>query len=134
MLAGDRFRKIFPLLGLAAVAADLVDAEVGMGAVGQTDCGRGARYFLDGDAVLEIAEPRAAIFLLDGDPVQTERADLGPEVPPELIALVDFGGTPRELVRREGLDGLANRIRGLAEIEIEDPVRVGDHGLAASGK
>src|ERR1700682_1580980 len=128
MLARNQFRQIFPLLRLAAVAADLIDAEVGMRTVGQADRGRGPRHLFHRDAVLEIPEPRATIFLLDRNPVQAERADLGPEVPRELIASVDFGGTRRDLVRREGMDGLANRVRGFAEIEIEYPIRVGDHG------
>src|SRR4051794_4535198 len=110
MLARNQFGQIFALLRVAAVAADLVDAEVGMRAVGKADCGRGARNLLDGDAVLEIAEPDAAIFLLDRDPVQAERADPGPEVAGELIALVDFGRARRDLVARKGKHRLANRV------------------------
>src|SRR5580700_4884760 len=77
--------------------------------------------------MLEIAEARAAIFLLDGNPVQPERANLRPEVARELVAFVDFGGTRRDLVAGKVLHRLADRIRGLAEIEIEYPLRVGDH-------
>ena len=32
------------------------------------------------------------------------------------------------------MHGLAYRIRGFAEIEIEHPMRVGNHGRAASGQ
>src|SRR4051795_7937133 len=99
-----------------------------MRAVGQADRGRGARHFLNRDAVLQIAEPRSAILLLDRNPVQAERAHLRPEIARELIALVDFGGARRDLVARERINGLANRVRGLAEIEVEHPIRVGDHG------
>ena len=99
-----------------------------MRAIGQADGRRGARNLLHRDAMLEIAEARAAIFLLDGNPVQAERADFGPEVAGKLIAFVDFGGARRDLVARKVLHGLADRIRGLAEIEIEHPLRVGDHG------
>ena len=134
MLAGNQLRQIFPLLRLVAVAADLVDAEIGMRAVGQADRRRRARDFLDRDAVLEIAEPGAAIFLLDGNAVQAERADLRPEVAGKLIALVDLGGARRDLVAGEILHGFADRVRGLAEIEIEHPMRVGNHGRAASGQ
>src|SRR6202790_5042180 len=84
--------------------------------------------------MLEIAEPRAAIFLLDGNSVQAERADFRPEVAGELIALVDFGGARRDLVAGEIMHGLADRVRGFAEIEIEHPMRVGNHGRAASGQ
>ena len=84
--------------------------------------------------MFEIAEPGAAIFLLDGNPVQAERADLRPEVARELIALVDFGGARRDLIAGKIVHGFANRVRGFAEIEIEHPMRVGNHGRAASGK
>ena len=78
--------------------------------------------------MLEIAEPGAAIFLLDGDAVQAERADLRPKVARKLIALVDFSGARRDLVVRKALHGFADRVGGLAEIEIEHPMRIGDHG------
>ena len=96
-----------------------------MRAIGQADRGRGPRHLLHRDAVLEIAEAGAAIFLLDGDAVQAERADLGPEVARKLIAAVDFGGARRDFVLRERMHRLADRIRGLAEIEVEKqrPVR-----------
>ena len=99
-----------------------------MRAVRQADRGRGARHFLHRDAVLEIAQARPAILLLDGDAVQAERADLGPEIARELIAAVDLGGTRRDLVLRERMHRLADRIRGLAEVEVEHPVGVGNHG------
>ena len=51
-----------------------------MRAVGEADRGRGARHFLDRDAMLEIAEPKPAVFLRRGDAVQAERAHLRPEV------------------------------------------------------
>src|SRR3981189_1752874 len=98
MLAGNQLRQIFPLLRFVAIAADLVDAKVRMRAVGQADRRRRPRDLLDPDAVLEIAEPGSAIFLLDGDAVQPERSDFRPEIPRELIALVDLGGARRDLV------------------------------------
>src|ERR1700740_2697744 len=108
MVARDQFWQIFALLGLAAVAADLVDAEIGMRAVGQADRGGGARNLLDRDAVLEIAEARAAILLLDRDAVQAERADPGPQVPGKQVGAVDVGGAWRDLVGGEVLHGVAN--------------------------
>jgi hypothetical protein len=60
--------------------------------------------------------------------VQAERADFGPEIPGELIAAVDFGGARRDLVLRKRMHRLADRICGLAEIEVEHPKCVGDHG------
>jgi hypothetical protein len=69
-----------------------------MRAIGQPDRSRGARDFLHRDAVLEIAEPRSAILLLDGNAMQAERAELRPKVAGELIALVDFFGPRCDLV------------------------------------
>ncbi len=90
-----------------------------MRAVGQADRGRCARHLFDRDAVFEIAQARAAIFLLDGDAVQAERSDFGPEVARELVAAVDLGGARRDLVLRERMHRLADRIRGFAEVEVE---------------
>ena len=99
-----------------------------MRAIGQADRGRCPRHFLHRDAVLEIAEAGAAILLLDGDAVQAERADFGPEIAGELIAAVDFGGARRDFVLRERIYRLAYSVRSLAEIEVEHPMGVGDHG------
>src|ERR1700704_1620208 len=98
MFARNQFWKILPLLRFVAVAADLVDAEIRMRAVGEPDRCRRPGNLLDRDAVLEIAQPRAAILLLDGDAVQAERADFRPQVARKLIALVDVGGARRDLI------------------------------------
>ncbi len=80
--------------------------------------------------MLEVAEAGSAIFLFYRDAVQAEGADLGPEVARKLVAPVDLGGARRDLVLREGVHRLANRVRGFAQIEIEKqrPVR-GHHSL-----
>src|SRR3984893_2786075 len=133
MLARNQFWQIFPLLRLVAVAAGLVAAQIRVRAVGQPDRRRGPGNFLDRDAVFEIAQPRTAIFLLDGDAVQAERADFRPQVARKLVALVDVGGARRDLVARESLHGFANRVGGFAEVEIEHPLRVRNHDRATSG-
>ena len=63
-----------------AVAPQLVDAQVGVRAVGEPDRGRAAADLLHGDAVLEVAEPRAAVLLLHRDAVQAHVAELRPQV------------------------------------------------------
>ena len=98
MLARDQLRQIFALLRLAAVAADLVDAEVGMRAVGEADRGGAAADLLHRDAMREIAHSGAAIFFLDRDPVQAERAHLGPQLDREAVGPVDLGGERRDAV------------------------------------
>src|SRR5258706_15815421 len=134
MLARDQFWTFFRFLRFVAVAAQLVDAQVGMRPVGRADRGRCPRNLLDRNAMLEVPEPRAAILLLDGNAVQAELADFRPEVAGKLIALVDLVGARRNLVAREIVHGLADSVRGFAEIEVEHPVRVWDHGRAASGQ
>ena len=119
MLAGDQLRQIAPLLRLGAVAADLVDAEIGMRAVGQPDRGRGAADLLHRHDMLEIAHAGAAVFLLDGDAEHAERAELAPEVGGEVVVAVDGGGARRDLVGGEGLDLVAQHVGGLAEVEVQ---------------
>jgi hypothetical protein len=80
VLAGDQPRQVAALLLLRAVAADLVDAEVGVRAVGQADRGRGAADLLHGHHVLEVAHAGAAVLLLHGDAEDAEVAELAPEV------------------------------------------------------
>src|SRR3954462_12777181 len=133
MLARNQLGQVFSFLRLTAVATEVIDAKVRMRAKKQADRSRRPRVFLDRDAMLQSPEPRAAVLLLDGDAVQSERADLRPEVSGKLVALVDLGRTRRDLVTCEIMHGFANGIRGFAEIEVEHPMRVGDHGLAASG-
>src|SRR6266704_1824415 len=74
MLAGDELSEVTALLLVRAVAADLIDAEVRVGAIGEPDRGGGARDFLHGNAVLEITEPCPTPFLLDRDAVHAELA------------------------------------------------------------
>ena len=67
MLPGEQFRQKPFLLLLARVAAKLRDAEVGVGAVGQSDGPGGPRELLHGDDVLEVAQAEAAVLGRDGD-------------------------------------------------------------------
>src|ERR1700682_4807138 len=55
MLARNQFWQIFPLLRFVAVAADLVDAEIRMRAVGETHRRRRPGNLLHRDAVFEKA-------------------------------------------------------------------------------
>ena len=72
MFAADQPRQVAPPLRLAAVAADLVDAEIGMRAIRQPDRGRRARDLLHRDDVLQVAHAGAAVFLLDRDAEDAE--------------------------------------------------------------
>ena len=119
VLAADQLRQIALLLRVAAVAPDLIDAEVRMRPVAQADRGRRARDFLHGDDVLGVAQAAAAVFLLDRDPVQAERAQARPQIARELIGPVDRLGARRDLGLREAGDRIADHVRGFAEIEVE---------------
>src|SRR5262249_25869800 len=124
-----QLRQVAALLLGGAVAADLVDAQVRVRAVGEPDRGRAARDLLHGDAMRQIAEPRAAELLLDRDPVQAERAHARPQVARKNVAAVDLGGARRDLVGREAAHGVAQRVDLLAEVEVEAAPGIGDHGV-----
>ena len=107
-----------------AVPVDLVDAEIGMRAIGQADRGRGAGDLLHRDHVLQIAHAGAAILLLDGDAEHAEIAELAPQIHRERVVAIDPSRARRDLIGREGLDLSAQHVGGLAQIEIQssDPV------------
>ncbi len=128
MLAGDELRQIARLLRLAAVAHDLVDAEVRMRAVGEADRAGGARHFLHRHAMLEIAEAKPAVFLGRGDPVQAERPHLRPQVAGEQVVAVDRCGARGDLLVGELSRAVADHLGALAEVEVERSWGVGDHG------
>ena len=107
-----------------------------MRAVGQPDRGRGAADLLHRHHVREIAHAGAAVFLLDGDAEQAERAQLGPQVGGEVVVAVDGGGARRDLGGGEGRAPVAQHVRGLAEAEVEagQAVGQGGHGRAVLGR
>ena len=78
--------------------------------------------------MLEIAEPGAAILLLGGDAEHAERAELAPEIGREVVHAVDLRRARRDLIGGEPPHLLAQRLRGLAESEVEGRQAVGDHG------
>src|SRR5450756_2939827 len=127
MLAGDELGQIFAALLFVAVAADLVDAEIGMRAVGQSDRSAGARNLLHRHAMLEIAEAGAAILLLYGNAVQAERAHLRPQVARKCIAAIDLRGARRDAVLSKAADRFAQHVDIGPEAEIEARPAVGDH-------
>src|SRR5260221_11598727 len=77
--------------------------------------------------MFEIAEARAAIFFFDRDTMQSQSADLRPEIARERVCLVDLVGARCDFVGREIAHGVADRIGGLAEIEIEVALGVRNH-------
>ena len=119
MLAGNQFRQIAALLIVIAVAADLIDAKIGMRAIGQTDGSRGPADLLHGDAMGEIAKARAAIIFLDRDAVQTESAHRGPQIDRKIIGAIDFGRARRDFGRCKGAHGIAQHVQLGTEGKVE---------------
>src|SRR5215470_16867870 len=134
MDAGDQLGQVARFLRRGAVAPDLVDAQVRMGAVRQADCRGSTRHFLHGDAMGEIAHAGAAPFLLDRDAKQAKFAHLRPQVARERIAAVDLGSARRYAVAGESGNGPAQPVEVFAETEIEACPGVGDrsHRLITS--
>src|SRR5262249_25100801 len=107
---------------------DLVDTEIGMGAVRQADRRRTARDFLHGHAMGKVPEAGTAVFFLDRDAVQPERTHLWPEIARESVRFVDLVGARSDLVLGERAGGLAQHVDVFAESEVETLPGVRDHG------
>ena len=127
MLARDELRQIALLLLLGAVAVDLVDAEIGMRAVGEADRRRAARNLFHRDTMREVAEPCPAVFLRNRDAEHAELAKLRPEVARECVVAVDRVGARRDLTGREARNRFAQRVHILTEREVEAPPGIRDH-------
>jgi hypothetical protein len=127
MLPGYQLRQVAPFLFLAAVAVDLVHAEVGMRAVRQADRGGGATDFLNGDDMFGIAHARAAEFLCHRDAMQSQRAKLRPQIGGKFVSLVYFGGARRDLIGGEGAHHIAQHVGAFAEVEIQSWQCIGNH-------
>src|SRR5205807_6017574 len=127
MLAGNQLGQITAPLLVIAIAADLIDAQVGMRAVGQSDGSGGAGNLLHRDAMGEITETGAAPFLFDGDAEKPERAELRPKLAREAVGTVDIDGPRRDLVLREVAHGIAEHFDVAAEAEIEPGWAVRKH-------
>ena len=90
-----------------------------MRAVGEPDRGRGAAHLLHRDAMGEIAHAHAAIFLLDRDPMEAERAHLGPQLHRKAVGLVDLGGNGGDTLVGEIAHAAAQHVDLGAEIVVE---------------
>ena len=77
--------------------------------------------------MFEIAEAGPAPFLLDGDPMHAELAQLGPQIARKRIAAVDLLGARRDPVGSKAAHALAQHVGGLAEAEVESALAVGKH-------
>ena len=101
VLAAHQLRQVLRFCACAAVAVQLVDAQVRMRAVRQADRRRGARHLLHRHDVRQVAEVGAAVLLAHRHAVQAEVAELLPQVGREQVVVVDRGGARRDLVGGE---------------------------------
>ena len=77
--------------------------------------------------MLEIAEARAAVFFLNGDAVQTERAHLGPQVARKFIVAIDCAGAWRNAILRKSAHRFAQHVDVRPKAEIEARPCIGNH-------
>ena len=118
VLAADQLRQVALALRVGAVEAQLIDAEVGVRAVGEPDGAGGARDLLHGNGVGEIAEAGPAKALRHGDAEEPELTERRPEVARKLIAAVDLRGARGDALRREAPHLPPDLIDAFAEAEI----------------
>ena len=119
VFAGDQLGQVFLALGPGAVAADLIDAKVGVGAVGETDRSRCPRNFFERDDVGKVAQIGAAVFLAGGHAEQAHVSEFFPEVGREFVGAVDFGSTWRDLGVGKRLHRITQQVDVFAEAEVE---------------
>src|SRR3989337_2144642 len=118
MLARDQLGQIFAPLLVARPAADLVDAQIAVGAVAEAYRSGCPRDLFLRDDVPEIAQAPTTEFFLDGDPMQSKLAHLRPQVARELILGVDLRRDRRDLVAGEAPGRVAAHVRILAKVEV----------------
>ncbi|MNY19367.1 hypothetical protein D3C86_1527970 [compost metagenome] len=119
MLAADQLRQVFGFLFVVAVAVDLVDAEVGVGAVGQRHRGRATADFFHYHHVGQIAEASTAVLFRNGDAQQAHVAEFAPQVGGEQVVDVDLSGARGDLLGDEGLNLIAQHVDGFTEGKVQ---------------
>ena len=78
-----------------------------------------AVYLFHRHDVREVTQLGAAVFLFHRHAMQAQFAELGPEVVREQVVAVDLGRARRDFRGDEGLDGVAQRIDGVAQVEVQ---------------
>ncbi len=119
MFATDQFGQVFGLLFGRGVAFDLVDAQVGMRAIGQRDRGRSTADFFHGDHVLKIAKAGTAVFFGHCHAQQAKITEFAPEIVGELVTGINLGRARGDFGLGKRRDGFADCIRGFAKIEFQ---------------
>src|SRR3954447_2342660 len=127
MFAAHELGQVGVTLCIRAVQTDLVYAQVGMRAVGESDRTGGARDLFHGNRVCEIAETGAAPALRHRHAQQSLFPEGRPEVTRKLVAAVDLRRPRCNALRREATYLGADLLDALIQSEI---AICGSHVLA----
>ena len=119
MLTTDELREVALALGIGAVAANLVDAQIGVRAIRQAHRRAGAADFLHRHHVRNVAHVRTAQLLRHRQAMHAHLTQLAPEVGGEEVVAVDLRGTRGDFGLSEGANGIAQRGDVLAQREGE---------------
>jgi len=130
VLAADQLGQVLGALLGGAVALDLVDAQIGMRAVGETHAGRCAGNFFHRNHVRQIAHVGTAVFLAHGDAQHAQVAHLAPQVHRELVVAIDFGGAGGDFGLGKVTHRVAQGIDVFTKLEIQ--ARQVVHGMSPS--
>ena len=122
MVTADQFGQVPGFLLVGTVDNNLVDAQVGVGAVGETDRRRSPGNFLYHNGVGQVAHVGAAVFFVSGNAQQAQIAHFFPQRQGELIAAVDFGGQGGNFFLGKGTGRITERIDSFAQMKIESAV------------
>lgn len=119
MLPTDQLGQILELLLRVSVPDELVDAEVGVRAVGEADGAGCPGDLLHGDAVVHVPEPHPAVLLGRGEAVEVEVPHEPPQVhvPREVVGGVDGRGARRDGLLRELAHALLELLLRVVEEE-----------------
>ena len=118
MLTADQFGQVFGFLLGGGVDLQLVNAQVGVRAVGEPDGSTGPGDLLHGDTVGQVAHTAAAIFFRYGNAQQAHIAEFLPQVVGKLIVVVDLGGAWGNLTGGKGVDLLTQHVQFIVKTEI----------------
>ncbi len=121
MLTGNEFRQIFRALFGRTVAGDLVDAEIGMGAVAKADGGGSTADLLHGDAMGEIAHACATIVFRRRNAEYAKLTKFTPKMHGKLIIAVGFSGKRRNAAFGETAHSVTKGFDLLAKTEVHPP-------------
>jgi hypothetical protein len=119
VLTAHQLGQVFRALRLAAVAADLVHAQVAVCAVTQAHAGARAADLFHRDHVGQVAQASSAVGVAHRHAQHAQGPELGPEVPGELVVAVDLRRARRDLGLGETAHRIAQRLDVVTELEVQ---------------